>query len=81
MKITNNSNLIGIFVLKFIIKSECDSLGTNVTCQQCLKKFEKCFWCNSDNTCKNLKFDGIFPSGCKASHARWISCGRRKKFS
>ncbi len=56
---------------------DCITLSTNnpnITCPACLKN-DKCFYCYTDNQCKKLEFDGIFPRGCKASEARWFSCG------
>ena len=46
---------------------------SNTTCEQCIKN-EKCFYCKEDETCKPYKIKGIFPEGCSASKARWISC-------
>lgn len=50
------------------------SNGVNVTCEDCIAN-NKCFFCEEDSSCRKLTFDGIFPSGCKASSARWFSCG------
>jgi len=85
---TTTADIDGIFeyfiktclTITYIHKSnllECiivTSNNPNTTCPACLKN-DKCFYCNTDNSCKKLKFDGIFPSGCKASDARWFSCG------
>lgn len=46
---------------------------SNTTCDQCIKN-DKCFYCKEDETCKPYKIKGIFPEGCAASKARWISC-------
>ena len=47
----------------------------NATCEKCL--IETCYFCNEDQTCRPLKFDGIFPSGCKSSESRWLSCSSK----
>lgn len=49
------------------------TIYSNTTCEQCLKN-DKCFYCKEDETCKPYKIKGIFPEGCAASKARWISC-------
>lgn len=53
-------------------KKECGNI-LNATCSECIKNPD-CFYCNTDNTCKHYKASGIFPEGCSAADARWISC-------
>ena len=58
-------------------ENSCSSPNRNYTCEICLTT--NCYFCEEDSTCRPLKFDGIFPEGCKAAKSRWLNCSSKIK--
>jgi hypothetical protein len=56
-------------------ENSCSSPNRNYTCETCLTT--NCYFCEEDSTCRPLKFDGIFPEGCKAAKSRWLNCSSK----
>lgn len=51
----------------------CNNKTGNITCDTCIENSD-CLFCKETNKCIKLVFDGLYPTGCPLSKARWSVC-------